>query len=521
MQSRDIFHRRIPLLLALILALAIARLWIIQLPVSFWTDEMVTVFVVHHGADHPSLAVAPQVSQSIYYALAAFADRVAGVSEIGYRIPSILAMGLALFFIARLAARLIHPDAAWFAAFACLGLKSLDTEATDARPYALGICVSAAALFFLVRWLDSPNQVGFKPWLDAIGFFIAAALLWRVHLTYWPFYFVFAIYAVVRLARRDTRVPWPVALAIFVALGVALLPVAHTALLILREAQAHVIAEPPTVSQLLDSLKWKLLVSTLALATCFKLIPRVGPSGGSTASAGATGEPDPSLPGRNNSYATASSIALIVCWWLIYPLTLFAFSRITGDSLFIPRYLSLALPGAAIAATFCASRLMPSRYWKFAAMILGMGILLTVGNWRHPWTAHANSDWRAAAVAVNRNSTPETPVICLSPFVEAKSPEWQPNYTLPGFLYSYLPVYPITGRTYLFPFGESQQAEEYAHRLLHEAPLRDGRFFIYGRDRDTKMWTAWFAKQPELAGWNSAHLGKFGDVDAVLYQFKR
>ena len=95
------------LALALILLLAIARLWIISLGSSFWVDEMVTVFVVHHGPDHPSLAIAPQVSKSIYYAVARAADFVFGVSEPGYRLPSILAMAIALLLLARLAARLI------------------------------------------------------------------------------------------------------------------------------------------------------------------------------------------------------------------------------------------------------------------------------------------------------------------------------------------------------------------------------------------------------------------------------
>src|SRR5579864_4374587 len=489
--------RRFHLILALILALALARLWIVQLPVSFWTDEMVTVFVVHHGADHPSLAVAPQVAQSIYYFVARVAGAVGGVNEIAYRIPSILAMALALVFISRLAARLIHPAAAWFAVFACLGLKSLNTEATDARPYALGICVSAAALFFLVRWLDS-NQ-----WLDAAAFLLAAALLWRVHLVYWPFYLVFALYAILRVARRDTRIAWPVALAILAALALALIPTARTALAILHQAPAHVIATAPTLAQLLDSLKWKLLVSTLALAIFFRLLSRRSAAG----------------------KIAASSIALVLAWWLIYPVTLFAFSRFTGDSLFIPRYLSVALPGAALTATFFASRLMPPRPWKFAAMILGAGVLLTVGDWRHPWTPHANSDWRAAARAVNENSSPGTPVICLSPFIEAQTsaahPEWHPDYRLPGFLYSYLDVYPIHARPILFPFGESPPAEVYARTLIAQGFAGSDRFLIYGRDRDTNMWTAWFAKQPELARWTSRHLGKFGDVDAVLFESQR
>src|SRR5208282_1346188 len=150
------------ILLWLVLAVAITRLWLMPLPSSFWVDEMVTAFVVHHGPADPSLAVAPQVPQSIYYRLPQASEALLGFSEISYRLPSIFAMAIAVLLIARLAARLIHPQAGWFAAFACLGLRGMNTAAADARPYALGMCVAAAAMLFLVRWLDSAD------WRDAL-----------------------------------------------------------------------------------------------------------------------------------------------------------------------------------------------------------------------------------------------------------------------------------------------------------------------------------------------------------------
>ena len=61
----------------------------------------------------------------------------------------------ALFLIAKIAARLIHPDAAWFAVFLCLALREFDSQADDARPYALAMLVAAASLWLLIRWLDT------------------------------------------------------------------------------------------------------------------------------------------------------------------------------------------------------------------------------------------------------------------------------------------------------------------------------------------------------------------------------
>src|ERR1700721_672769 len=169
-------ERVLNLVLGLLLAACITRLWLMPLSSSFWVDEMATVFVVQHGPNHPSFAVAPQVPDSIYYQLPRAAGSLFGFSEVSYRLPSVLLMGLALFLIGLLASRLICPGAAWFVVFVCLSMRGIDDQAADARPYALGTCIAAASLWFLIRWLDSAH------WWDAALFIVSAALLWRVNL---------------------------------------------------------------------------------------------------------------------------------------------------------------------------------------------------------------------------------------------------------------------------------------------------------------------------------------------------
>ena len=89
--------KRITLGLWAVLALSIGRLWLMPLGSSFWVDEMGTAFVVHYGANHPSFQVAPQVPASIYYVLPKLFERLFGFSEVAYRVPSIVVMGIALF----------------------------------------------------------------------------------------------------------------------------------------------------------------------------------------------------------------------------------------------------------------------------------------------------------------------------------------------------------------------------------------------------------------------------------------
>jgi hypothetical protein len=70
-----------------------------------------------------------------------------------------VALGIALWLIGLLAARLIHPASGWFAVFAALSIRGIDYFAIDARSYALGIMMASASLYFLVRWLDSTRWV--------------------------------------------------------------------------------------------------------------------------------------------------------------------------------------------------------------------------------------------------------------------------------------------------------------------------------------------------------------------------
>ena len=453
------------------------------LPSSFWTDETLTFFVVRYGASHAETAV------SIYYALARAAALLGGSSEIVYRFPSTLAMGVALILIARLSARLIHPQAAWFTAFACLAIHGFNFQAADARPYGLGTAIMAAGMWFLVQWLDRGR------WRDAALFLVFAALLLPVHPLYWPFYLVFAGYMVARLVSKDTSVTWLRAGAALALLAVALLPVPIETLALARHAQAHVIADMPGPKTLFQSLVPGLVGACWAGAwICSRLFHWSA---------------DAPAPAR-------SSLVLIALWWLTPPLCLFAFSHLTGISVFVQRYYSLALPGAALAGAAMAARYIPSRMWKPVALALGLGVVLWRGDWRELWPAHIGMDWRGAALAINQLAGPTTPVICPSPFIEGQTSAWWPGYPLPAFLYAPLVAYPVRGRVVPFPFS-TRGAERFAAALAQRELPASGRFFVYGHRYNAYFWENWYRKRPELAGWSSRRLGPFGDVVAVEF----
>jgi hypothetical protein len=516
--------------LGILFAICVTRLWLMALPSSFWVDETVTAFVVERPHD-PSLAVAPQVPASIYYWLPRLAVKLGGASEAGYRVPSVLAMLAAIWIVARLAARLVHPQAGWFAAFACLGLKGIDYFAVDARPYALGMLTAAAAVWFLVSWLDGAR------WRDALGFTVFAALVWRVHLVYWPFYLVLALYPAVRLARGKTAVVWRRAAAVFALLGLALVPVALQAWAIERQARAHVIVMPPSWRDFLHLLRWNLVLIAGAGAWVVGRASRIrnpDPVGQTVDFRGLPGSERQSPPAGDENRSSAPrangedrlSGLLIFAWWLAPPAALYAISLATGQSVYVTRYLSLALPGAALAATWAASRWLPAGWWQAAAALVGLGAIAALGQWTTAWPEHEKSNWRAAAAEINRlESAADLPVICTSPFIEARWPVWRPDYPLPGFLYADLAYYPIRGKLVLFPFEDAHyltpggrplaagepRAEVYAAQLLGGPLTAHGGFLIYGGSNSIRFWQKWFAARPELKAWKNRR-DELGDV---------
>lgn len=473
-----------------LLTLLIARLWLMLLPSGLWTDETATAFVAAHSAD-PSLAIVSPYTQSIYYLLPRAMHALIGFSEIGYRIPSVLAMALALFFVARLAATVIDADAAWFALFACLSIPGIDYFAVDAKPYALGMCCAAAAVFFLARWLDSAR------WTHAILFLIPAALLWRVHEVYWAFYPVFALYALWRIAKKQSAVSLPRLLIAFTVLTLALLPVALHSLALLHEADTHAFADPPTAAGLWHFLRPGVnLVLICGIAAW--LLARLRRA-------------QPSMTRRG------SSIALVLAWWLLTPATIFIFSRISRDSLFVPRYLSLSLPGIALTVTIAVALFLPRSLWRCASIAMAIAALANAGNWRALWPEHDPADWRPVADYANHSvESSDTPILCISPFIEAQPPFWRPDYPMPGFLYSQLVAYPLRGKEYLLPFQPSDAARDYVAALATSTLPRFRRFLIYGSKAQAEYWRDWLARSPDLATWKS-DAQDFGEIRVVIF----
>jgi hypothetical protein len=200
------------------------------------------------------------------------------------------------------------------------------------------------------------------------------------------------------------------------------------------------------------------------------------------------------------------------------PLSLFAFSHLTGSSVFVPRYLGIALPGIALAIGGGVALFLPAEKWRPISLALGAGVLIFMGSWNRLWPPHHNSDWRGAAETLTQMPLPAgLPVICPSPFIEARPPVWRADYPIDSFLYSHLLVYPVPGKLYPFPYERSPEAERDAQQLWRDTLSSAPAFVLFGQAPAVNSWREWFRSRSETAAWHDRQVGSFGDVGVVLF----
>jgi hypothetical protein len=266
------------------------------------------------------------------------------------------------------------------------------------------------------------------------------------------------------------------------------------ALNLVREAGAHVVAGQSTVGELAGLLRLASIATVGAAAALFAR-----------------------LRGWKITQPAPEALVLILAWWLVDPVSLFAFSRLSGHSVFVPRYMDVAA-GMALALAGAVAPFLPMPAWRPLSLAMAAGALIFMGSWSRVWPAHHNSDWRAAAQAVRESALPAGFPVCPSPFVEARPPVWRPDYPIDSFLYSNLLICPLSGKLYPFPYEISPDAERDARQLWNDTFSHGPGFAVFEIDRQVMPWREWFRARPETAAWRDRKLGGFGGVSVVVFE---
>jgi mannosyltransferase len=367
-------------------AMVVIQLWFGMLSTSFWLDETGTWWIVKDG---PAEAVRRSLSWSgqspFFYLIAWFSSRLFGLNEIALRIPSMIAMSGATYFLYRIAERIFDRASAAIVAFVFICTASF--YAVDARPYALAMLCLTASTWALIRWLDTNRP------LDAILYATAATMVVYAHCILSLGLGAGFIYAVVTVRKEPRRLAWVGLLAVAIAaLSTPLVPELR---MFYATRSSHTFTGLPAAADLLAAFIPCSLAGSLILLTWIYMNVR--------GEAGIAGK------------CTAPAALLVGAWSLLAPLFLFLLPVFSELRLFVDRYYSSALPGQALLAGGLLSSIQRSAVRKALIVVLGAGSILAQGTLSV--SSHGNDNWRDAMAFLGKEAR-SAPVLLVSPFAE-------------------------------------------------------------------------------------------------------
>jgi hypothetical protein len=462
-----------------LLAIVVVRLWVLPFRDGFWLDETGTVWSIQGGFKDILARCTLWPSQTPAYSVIAWLMyKVDGANPAVLRLPSIVAIALATYLVYRLATRLVAPDAGWPAAIVFASVGSVSFAAGDARPYAMATLATAAAIFLLVRWLDSGTI------FDMLSFCLAAAMGVYLHPLFGTALIVELLYAAYRV-RTEGRVSIGRLYLAVVVVILLLVPITVYTLAVLRTAHSHSFAGTPTGYDLFTLLAPPILVGSVLGALMLA-----------------------ALAGERVAFSLRpidrSSLLLFVAATLVPAAMLYGVSVTTSVKVFLPRYALPCEVGVGLLAGWlltgiCSlrSRVVIMTAIVSAAVFCAPGIRFSHGG-----------DWRTAMQSVNSAAGgTETPVLVRSDFPESEPFDWLHDEFRKAHLFAPLLVYPSVGRVVPLPMSLTPDVSQYLNRIVPELE-RSNRFVLVNMG-DTS-YQNWLQGRLSSEGFERRRIGWFG-----------
>jgi mannosyltransferase len=472
-------------------AWAVLMLWVLPIRSSFWLDETGTYWIIKDGLANTFARAIDWSGQSpLYYLVAWLAHLAGGPTEVILRLPSLIATIGAAWLLYKLAERLFDAETATFAVlvFACSDRVAF--AAADARPYALALFLLTASMWMLVRWFDSGRL------LYAAGYVLLAALTIYAHVFLAIALAGPAIYAW-RRSRCGGVVKSAALLTAWIAAGLLSLPIIPQLLVLFRNRSIHSFAGAPNVAEFLGAIAPPLLAAPVALGLLIGWLSSARPS----------------MERAKRIMAPKESVILSVGWGLVPLTTLYLFSVLTRNDLFVPRWYVSAAPGLALLFGWCIRAAATRRARAFAAAVLAICASLSFGNLQH-----GDEDWGGAMAKVRTlTAAGETPVLMASGFLEAAGPDALDMPNAREFLFAPLALYPAGGRVIRLPIRLDEKSVPYLETIVTNDLQHRMRFVLVCEWEQRVTYELWLRGRLASQGFRSESQGNFGDVGVFLF----
>ncbi len=479
------------IIIAVIGAAAVVRLWIMPMVNSFWLDETMIVSIVRHGLTRIASGTPASVASVAFCWLEWCTSKVFGLSEVALRLPSVVAGIGTLYVFYRIGAEFVDHETGFIFGALYISLPQVAVETPNARPYAVGLWAETVALLWLFRWRRTNRLHAGVLWA------ICSAIAVHMHYLFGMALAVEGAF-VVWVAFREKSISARQAFACGLLALVLLLPALPRVLALAQQANALSFFEVPTFSNLAA-----LVIPVYILVSAALMAVLIVTEGDRLSWAGIEPEKD---------------IAILSSLLLFLPaFGLFVLSRFTNVRLFDQRYLIPVVPGFVLLWGQLLRAIDPP---FFRRMSLASGLVVTVvlvgglsgiPNYR-------SEDWRSAVRSIPNG----TATLVYSSLVETRhldwlqKPEWWANLMAP--VLTYRPsVTPENGYVVPFDIGPSEQS--YVAGLL-DGPLRDRDTItvIVRRIFAGPAWLSWISDRLSSAGYRKASDTSYGSVEVAVFR---
>lgn len=473
----------ITILLACAAAYLAARYWIPGLFRGFDTDEYLSLWVTSEGlSETVDRAHHFQGNSPLYFMLLWVWRQVVGASPFMLAIPSLACFVAALWHTYALGRDLDRPEAGLLAAFVLASGGGRVTELLEVRPYGLLMLAVVLSARALLRWLaDADPKDGVR----------LVVYTW-VALAMTPFAAVIAIAWTVGIATAWRRghlpgrrsMPWMIALG--VALGALLLP---QFLLLTGRSEELSYASMPTLGTLFKSFSLLPVLLGCALGiVAFRSRAEKGPD------------------------LRSPAMRTVFVWALSSSVALFVASHLTGDSVFLIRYLLPARPAIAILVAMVLVRIVDIRGRTVAVAVLVALSLLGYSSdfkgepgWQPAieWAGGQLAEVDGAGAVLFDLNLVESEVL-----ERANDPDWVPYLQAP------LAHHGVAGEHFGLTRAGGVEARRYTDELMTDLTTRFDSIAVVADGRslhidlvEQRLGDAGFVRtEGPAAGWRSAQL---------------
>jgi len=419
--------------------------WFFALRSPLWLDETVSYWQITAGFSQ--LWARQGISFVAYPFLLLVTKSLFGSSIYALRMPSILAMLAAVYFLYRIARQLFDVDVAGFVTVIFCLYPPLMFAAIDARPYAFAVLAVTVAIDRMLRWTRSGST------RDAVWFGISAALILYFHFLFGIVVAAFAIYLLmVARQRPDSFHPdWKAALIPFC---VVLLPVVPLILKIVTTTGEHVFYQRATLSDLAGSFATDYLRALFMLAALI------------AAAMSRVRAPRPAHEGTRTLPLLLAFVPL---------LAFFVLSAATPIHMFVSRYYLVAVPGIALCWGLMVS-CFDSR-WLRAALCLSVVVAMTAVDYDPGFSTPHGYTWKyALEVAETNTAVDHAPLLICSDIPESDRLT-SPFDSQSGML-APLSYYKVSSPVVGLPRSVTPLAQREIDQFLQQMTARRQRFLV-------------------------------------------